>query len=99
MNEAAMSKDEILAFLATHFIVKVGPNKDKNQYGHLELWWAAKSVNEEPDASFNPWMMLGNAENSYSLAAMGELRGALDAARNEFRLDAAFQDKLDRVMR
>lgn len=76
-----MTERDILEFLATHFIVKDGSNKDKNQYGHLELWWAAKSINEAPDASFNPWMMLGNAENSYSLVAMGELQGALNEAR------------------
>lgn len=77
-----MKEREILEFLATHFIVKNGRNKDTNQYGHLELWWAAKSVNEEPSALYNPWMMLGDAQNSFSLAAMGELRGCLDAARN-----------------
>jgi hypothetical protein len=76
-----MTEREVLEFLATHFAVKVGPNKDRNQYGHLELWWAAKSVAEEGSALYNPWMMIGNAENSYSLAAMGELRGALDKAR------------------
>ena len=76
-----MTEHEILEFLAVHFIVKAGPNKYKNQYGHLELWWAAKSINEEPNASFNPWMMLGNAEDSFSLAAMSELHGALAAAR------------------
>jgi hypothetical protein len=72
---------KVVSDLATHFIVKDGPNKDKNQYGHLELWWAAKSVDEEPSASYNPFMLLASAENSYSLACMGHLAGILEAAR------------------
>ena len=67
--------------LATHFVVKDGPNKDKNQYGHLELWWAAKSVAEEASASYNPFMLLASAESSYSLACMNHLAGLIAAAR------------------
>lgn len=77
-----MTERELLEYLTTHFVVKDGPNKDKNQYGHLELWWAAKSVHEESSALYNPWMLLGTAENSYSLAAMGDLRGVLEVARD-----------------
>lgn len=76
-----MTEREILKFITTHFVVRNGPNKDTNQYGHLELWWAAKSVDDKPDALYNPMMLIGDAQNSYSLAAMGELRGAIDAAR------------------
>jgi hypothetical protein len=74
-----VSEAEVLEYLATHFVVKDGRNKEKNQYGHLELWWAGKSVHEEPGES-NPWMMLGNAANSYSLAAMGELQAVIRRA-------------------
>ncbi len=81
-----MTEREILEFLATHFIVKDGPNKDKNQYGHIELWWAANSVAEQPDAGRNPWMFLGDAQNSFSLAAMGQLRGALNEARKLYAI-------------
>ena len=67
--------------LTQHFIVKAGPNKDKNQYGHLELWWAGGSVEDEPNALTNPWMMIADAQSSYSLACMDHLAGILDTAR------------------
>lgn len=76
-----MTEREILEYLTTHFVVRNGRNNDKNQYGHLELWWAAKSVHEEASALYNPMMLLASAENSYSLCAMGELRGVIDEAR------------------
>lgn len=78
--DAGEGEVDPLEYLTTHFIVKDGPNAGTNQYGHLELWWAAKSVNEEPSAAYNPWMLLGEAQNSYSLVAMGELRGVIAAA-------------------
>lgn len=77
----------LLTELVTHFTIKDGLRKDKNQYGHLELWWAGKSVEEQPDALTNPWMLLASAENSYSLGRMGHLAGILDSARK--LLDAA----------
>lgn len=80
-----MTDRELLNFLATHFIVKNGSNSEKNQYGHLELWWAAESVDVEPNAATNPWLLLTSAEGSYSLAALGELRGVLDEARKTRR--------------
>lgn len=76
-----MTDREIVAYLAKHFVVRNGPNSDKSQYGHLELWWAAADVAAESSAMRNPFMLLGTAENSYSLAAMGELRALIDHAR------------------
>ncbi len=72
--------------LARHFIVQDGPNAATSQYGHLELWWAAKSVTEPPDAMKNPWMMLGEARGSYSLAPMAELQGILQSLRRSVPL-------------
>lgn len=82
-----MTEHELLKYLTTHFVVKNGPNNEKNQYGHLELWWAAKSVHEEPSAAYNPWMHLASAENSFNLAAMGDLRGVIEVAGELVRGD------------
>lgn len=80
---------ECLEALCRHFIVKDGPNKDTNQYGDLDLWWAAKDVREKPDALYNPWMHLGNACNSFSLGAMGHLADVLAASREALGWPAA----------
>lgn len=58
-----------LRHFTDHFEVKAGQNKDSNQYGHLELWHR------------NPGLLLGDAQNSYSLACMGQMAGALEYAR------------------
>lgn len=78
---------------AKHFIVKPGPKAATNQYGHLELWWAASSVNDAPDAGKNPWMLLAAANNSYELAAMSELGGALEASRSALAGEAPDADR------
>jgi hypothetical protein len=76
----------VLVVFTTHFVVKDGSNKERNQYGHLELWFAARSVHEEADAIRNPWMLIGSAEGSFSLACMNVLASALvnaDAALSQ----------------
>lgn len=74
-----MTDSEIVDFLAKHFIVKNA--RMPGAYGSLELWWAAADINADAKVLNNPHMQLGAATNSYSLAAMGELKGVIDAAR------------------
>jgi hypothetical protein len=71
----------ILKELATHFVIKKGSRHDTNQYGHLELWQAAKSVNEKPDSMYNPWTCLASAENGYTLACMSHLNDLIERSR------------------
>ena len=79
VREIEKQRAALRAF-AEHFEVKEGPKKNETQYGHLELWYAAKSVNEEADALHNPKMLMASAESSFSLACMNALGGALDNA-------------------
>ena len=74
-----MTDREVVEYLAKHFIVKNG--KMPGPYGNLELWWASNDVRAEPNAMCNPHMRLASVTNSYSLAAMGELKVLIDAAR------------------
>lgn len=70
---------DIVEYLARHFVVRNG--KMPGPYGHLELWWASTDANAPADAARNPQMMLGEATNSYSLCAMGELKVLIESAR------------------
>jgi len=79
--EAALVVAEMaLEPFATKFVVKKGPNSATSQYGELELWWAARDVEAEPDATGNPWMCMAVAGNSFSLVCMSELDHALRRA-------------------
>lgn len=63
--------------LVKQFVIKAGPDVERNQYGHLELW-CASDVTKEPDALRNPFTLIGNATNSYQLGCMGLLAGHLE---------------------
>lgn len=76
-----MTERQIVEYLANHFIVKPGANASESQYGHLELWFAAKSVYEKPHVLYNPWMMIGSASGSLSLVPMEEMRQLIGEAR------------------
>lgn len=69
-----------LEWFPQHLMLADAPDAAERQYGHVEIVWFATDASEPPSDT-NPSMVIGGGENSWSLAIMNELCGALEAAR------------------